>query len=105
MSNQFAPIRVTVEFAFTDGNQVAKAGFECPVGDLPSREDIATAAANVMAQVQSQLGDSFKWQSRHDFMGDEMAERTGGMRFAVPGSDKWEAEWANVDPALHIEVL
>ena len=89
----FAPIRVSVEFALTDGNQVARASFDCPVGHLPSAEDIETAAKSILTQVQAQLGEEFWWQTRHGFVSDEMYERTGAS-FSVPGPDAWEAGWA-----------
>lgn len=90
----FAPIQVTVEFVFTDGDQVARASFDCPPGMLPTTDDIAKAAENIRAQVREQLGDAFDWQRRHAFVNDLLAERSGGMRFAIPGPDKFEAEWA-----------
>ena len=94
MMAPFAPIRISVEFALTDGDQVAKASFDCPPGHLPSADDIAAAAKSVLAQVQDQLGDSFNFQTRYEFVRDEFEERTGMRNFAVPGKDSWEAEWA-----------
>ena len=90
----FAPIRVTVEFELSDGNQTVQASFGCPLGEIPTEANIAEAAASVLAQVRGQLGGEFYWQSRHGFLGAEFAERTGGARIAVPGTDQWKAEWA-----------
>jgi hypothetical protein len=44
--------------------------------------------------VQAQLGEQFVWQTRHGFVSDEVADRMGGVRVAIPGPDRWEAEWA-----------
>lgn len=90
----FGPIRVSIEFVMTDGEQVAKANYECPPGMMPDEQKIAEAAAYTLAQVQSQLGPQFVWQTRHEFLSDEMAKRSGGVRFAIPGPDTWLAGWA-----------
>ncbi|MDQ1230976.1 hypothetical protein [Sphingomonas sp. SORGH_AS_0879] len=66
----FAPIKVTVEFSLTDGNMVARAGFDCPPGELPSAADIERAASSVLAQVRDQLGEAFCFQTRHGFVSD-----------------------------------
>jgi hypothetical protein len=91
----FAPIKVTVEFALTDGNMVAQAGFDCPPGELPTANDIERAAQSVLRQVQDQLGEAFVFQTRHGFVSDLLAERAGGVRFAIPGPDEWLASWAD----------
>lgn len=91
---EFAPIRVSIEFALSNGDQVGRASFDCPPGTLPTADDIEKAAKSVLEQVQSQLGEEFGWQSREDFVRDEFESRTGMRNFAVPGSDKWAAEWA-----------
>lgn len=90
----FAPIRVSIEFAFTDGNQVANASIDCAPGELPTAEYVSKAAVRALQQVQAQLGEQFWWQTRHGFLSDEMAERLHGVRFAIPGPDEWKAEWA-----------
>jgi hypothetical protein len=90
----FAPIRVQVDFALTDGNQVATAGYHFPVGEMPTAADVEQAAAYVLKQVHEQLGEAFFFQTRHGFVSDEMAECTGGVRLAIPGPDEWTAAWA-----------
>lgn len=90
----YAPIRVSTEFSFTDGNQVATATFEFPSGEIPTEDDVRKAARKVLEQVRDQLGEGFWWQTRHGFLTDEFAARTGGVRLAIPGPDVWKAEWA-----------
>lgn len=89
------PFKVTVEFFITDGDQIAKASFDCPPGSIPSADDIAAAAQSVLPQVQSQVGDDFRWQTRHEFVQELFAEKAGrSVNFAVPGPDTFDAEWA-----------
>lgn len=88
------PFTVTIEFNLTDGDQIAKASYECPPGVLPTAEMVTEAARQVRKQIHDQLNDSFRWMGRHEFVQDAMSERTFGVKFAVPGPDKFGMDFA-----------
>lgn len=92
---EFAPIKVTIQFHFTDGSRVATADFECPAGDFPSQENLAIAAASALVQVRDAAGEEFEFLDRETFVRDLYEERTGMRDFVVAGSPEWKAAWAN----------
>src|SRR5215217_2566182 len=94
---QHGPFTVSLEFHLTDGETVAKAGVDMPPGELPTAERIADMAQRVFDQVNDQMGGTFRWVTRQEFVQDLLAEHTGlpsAVRFSVPGADTFEAEWA-----------
>lgn len=93
----FAPVKMTAQFTITDGEQIANVSYEFPPGKLVTSDDIQDAASEALEQVRSQLGDGFRFQGRHDYLRALFAERAFGIQFAVPGPDRWSADWAQDD--------
>lgn len=83
------PCKFDMFVHMTDGTQTAVATVTLAPGATPTREKIDHLIADALKQTRAQLGKKWRLCSRHEFVGDLLAERTGSGDWAIPGPDSW----------------
>jgi len=82
------PFKIEVVFSIEVGNgMMAEASMDCPIGNLPTDQDLATLAENAMKTIKETFPDA-KWPNREGFLSEELSKRAMGISIAVPERDK-----------------
>lgn len=84
------PFTCEVMIHMTNGEDMAQASFDCPIGHAPAEADLATLAEKALEAVRAQLGDGWRLQTRDEFVQARLCEQAGApasFRFAVPEGD------------------
>jgi hypothetical protein len=84
------PFEIELKIHLTDGERVAVAAYELPVGVYPTKEDIQKAIATSLAKTQSEFGNDFRLETRHEFENEILSDRYGGMTPEFATEETWD---------------